>query len=226
MIHHIPPNHNKNTATATPKNGINPVPTSPPALVPAAVATVVVAPPAVSLVGKSLGIAPGVLVESGPGTLVVGVPAFPLVTVAVATAVVLLGVGATTVAVVVVVGGSGSTSSPVRVGTAYGGSKRPKRPQALQGYAHELTWGGAARMGLQRGSLSMVAMAVGSAVCGQSVPRSLSVSCLVTPSVASPPGPGAMVETSSRSSSRIQLVVAGPARSPSVLVPTAVGISM
>jgi len=56
-----------------------------------------------------------------------------------------------------------SMRPPVMVGTAYGGSKRPNRPQALHGYAHELTCFGAARMGSHRES-TMVAMAEGSAV--------------------------------------------------------------
>jgi len=56
-----------------------------------------------------------------------------------------------------------STRLPVRVGTAYGGSKRPNRPQALHGYAHELTCFGAARTGSHRES-TMVAIAEGSAV--------------------------------------------------------------
>lgn len=111
----------------------------------------------------------------------------------------------------------GSMSPPGRVGTAYGGSKRPSRPQALQGDAHELTCGGAARIGSQCGS-TMVAMADGSAVPGQSVPRSLRVSCCVRV-------PPTMVDTSYRSRGSIQFEVAGPAV-PSELVPTAVGISM
>lgn len=52
---------------------------------------------------------------------------------------------------------------PVIVGIAYGGSKSPKWPQALHGYAHELTCRGAARIGSQLGS-TKVAIAVGSAV--------------------------------------------------------------
>lgn len=63
------------------------------------------------------------------------------------------------VGVAVVVG----TRGPVTVGTAYGGSKRPNRPQALHGYAHDLTCGGAARMGSHRGS-TIVAIAEGAAV--------------------------------------------------------------
>lgn len=54
-------------------------------------------------------------------------------------------------------------SPPVIVGTAYGGSNRPNRPQALHGYAHELTCLGAARIGSHRES-TMVAIAEGSAV--------------------------------------------------------------
>lgn len=121
--------------------------------------------------------------------------------------------GGATVAVV------GSMRRPVRVGTAYGGSKRPKRPQALHGYAHDLTCVGAARTGSQRES-TIVAIAVGSAVCGQSVPRSLRVSCRVMLV------PWAMVDTSYKSRGSIQLVVEGPAGSPRVLVPLAVGMNM
>ena len=140
------------------------------------------------------------------------------------------GAGGITVAVgvgaaVTVTGGGGtvvvvgSIKLPVIVGTAYGGSKRPNRPQALHGYAHDRTWLGAARMGSQRAS-TMVAMAVGSAVCGQSVPRSARVSWRVMLV------PAAMVETSQRSKGSIQFVVAGPAGSPRVLVPIAVGINI
>ena len=117
------------------------------------------------------------------------------------------------VAVVVV----GSIRPPVTVGTAYGGSNRPNRPQALHGYAHELTCFGAARMGSQRES-TMVAMAVGSAVCGQSVPKSLRVSCRVM-------DPSTMVETSNKSKGSIHFEVDGPT-SPRELVPTAVGMYM
>lgn len=107
---------------------------------------------------------------------------------------------------------------PGRVGTAYGGSKRPNRPQALHGEAHELTGLGAARIGLHRES-TMVAIADASAVWGQSVPRSLSVSWRVME-------PLMMVETSSRSRASIQLLVDGPAGCPAVLVPLAVSMSM
>jgi hypothetical protein len=98
-----------------------------------------------------------------------------------------VGVGAiviTTGIGVVVVG----TRPPVMVGIAYGGSNRPNLPQALQGYAHELTCFGAAKIGSQRES-ARVAIADGSAVCGQSVPRSLSVSWRVIE-------PSTMVDTS------------------------------
>lgn len=71
----------------------------------------------------------------------------------------------------------GSTRLPVSVGTAYGGSNRPNRPHALQGQAHDLTSFGAASTGLQRES--SVAIPVGSTVWGQSVRRSLRVSCRV-----------------------------------------------
>jgi hypothetical protein len=93
----------------------------------------------------------------------------------------------------------------------------PKRPQALQGYAHLRTWVGAASMGLH--CVGKKAMAVGSTVCGQLVPRSLSVSCRVLV-------PAKMVDTSYRSSGRIQLVVCGPTVWLALLMPTAVGISM
>lgn len=106
---------------------------------------------------------------------------------------------------------------PVRVGTAYGGSKRPNLPQALHGAAHALTCCGAARMGSHRES-TMVAMAEGSAVRGQSVPRSLRESCRVSV-------PSTMVDTSFRSKGSIQSEVEGPA-CPRELVPTAVGISI
>lgn len=131
---------------------------------------------------------------------------------------------------VIVTGGAvttvvGMTRLPVIVGTAYGGSNRPNLPQALHGYAQERTWLGAASMGSQRES-TMVAMAVGSAVCGQSVPRSARVSWRVTlpVAVACGCGPGAMVETSYRLSGSIHAEVDGPARSPRVLMPTAVGM--
>lgn len=104
----------------------------------------------------------------------------------------------TVAAAVVVV----SIKPPVMVGIAYGGSKRPNRPQALQGQAQDLTSLGAARMGSHRESVS-VAMAVGSTDWGQSVPRSFSVSC----SVAVPP---TIVETSSRSRAKIFEVADGP----------------
>jgi hypothetical protein len=68
----------------------------------------------------------------------------------------------------------------------------------------------------------MVAMAVGSAVCGQSVPRSARVSWRVT----LPPRPGAMVDTSYRSRGSIHAVVDGPAGSPRVFIPRAVGMNM
>lgn len=108
------------------------------------------------------------------------------------------------------------TRGPVRVGTAYGGSKRPNRPQALHGYAQELTCLGAAKMGLH--DWGRVAIAVGSTVRGQSVPRSLRVSWRVM-------DPSAMVETSYKSRPRTQLVVEGPNGCPSELVPLAVGMS-
>lgn len=113
----------------------------------------------------------------------------------------------------------GSMRLPVSVGIAYGGSKRPKRPQALHGYAHELTCFGAARMGSQAAS-TMVTIAVGSAVRGQLVPRSLRLSWLVAPV------PLAMVETSYRSRGRIHCEVEGPAGCPSVLIPLAAGMYM
>lgn len=87
----------------------------------------------------------------------------------------------------------------------------------MHGYAHELTCSGAARMGSQRES-TMVAIAEGSAVKGQSVPRSPRTSCCVAV-------PSTMVETSSRSRASIQSEVEGPA-GPRELVPRAVGMSM
>jgi hypothetical protein len=65
----------------------------------------------------------------------------------------------------------------------------------------------------------MVAIAEGSAVWGQSVPRSLRVSWRVTVR-------STMVETSSRSRASIQLAVEGPAGCPRVLVPLAVSTNM
>ena len=121
---------------------------------------------------------------------------------------------------VVVVGTT--TSGPVSVGAAYGGSNKPNRPHALHGYAQELTCLGAARTGLQRGSGAMVAMAPGATDLGQSVPMSERVSCCVAPVEVSP----TMVETWLRSSGRIQSEVAGPKGAPAVSVPTAVGMSM
>ena len=67
----------------------------------------------------------------------------------------------------------------------------------------------------------MVAMAVGSAVLGQSVPRSARVSCLVMFGE-----PGAMVETWWMARGSIQSAVEGPTGWPSVLVPTAEGMYM
>lgn len=64
----------------------------------------------------------------------------------------------------------------------------------------------------------MVAIAEGSAVKGQSVPRSPRTSCCVAV-------PSTMVETSSRSRASIQSEVEGPA-GPRELVPRAVGMSM
>lgn len=72
-------------------------------------------------------------------------------------------------------------------------------------------------MGSHRGS-TMVAMAEGSAVCGQSVPRSPRVSCCVSV-------PPTMVDTSLRSRGSIHFEVEGPVV-PRELVPTAVGMSM
>ena len=127
------------------------------------------------------------------------------------------GGGGSSVTVVVV--GSGSKRPPLRVGTAYGGSKRPKRPQALQGEAHDLTVGGAARIGSQCPPGIIVAISVGPAVCGQSVPRSFSVSCRVTEP------PGTTVDTSFRSAANTGLEAAGPAR-PTELVPYIVLMTM
>jgi hypothetical protein len=102
------------------------------------------------------------------------------------------------------------------VGIAYGGSNRPNRPQALHGYAHELTCFGAARIGSQCGS--MLAIPEGSAVLGQSVPKSLRVSWRVNV-------PLTIVDTSPKSSGSIQFVAEG-LTIPRELVPTAVGINM
>jgi hypothetical protein len=65
--------------------------------------------------------------------------------------------------------------------------------------------------------LTSVAMAVGSTVCAQSVPRSESVSWRVRE-------PETMVETSSRSSWRSHDVVTGPTVWCAGFVPAAVGI--
>lgn len=124
-----------------------------------------------------------------------------------------------------VIGGGGTVvvvgpiRLPVMVGMAYGGSNRPKRPQALQGYAHDLTSVGAASTGSQRES-TMVTIAVGSAVCGQFVPRSARLSWLVDPV------PLTMVDTSYRLRPRIHCEVWGPAGWPRVLMPRAVGMYM
>ena len=130
--------------------------------------------------------------------------------------------GGTTVTTTVDVG---STNPPVSVGTAYGGSNKPNRPHALHGYAHSRTCVGAASTGSHRES-TMVAMAVGSAVWGQSVPRSARVSCRVMSPPVAPGRAGAMVETWWRSRGRSQEVVEGPVSWPAVLMPTAVGMSM
>lgn len=55
-----------------------------------------------------------------------------------------------------------SMRPPPRVGTAYGGSKSPNLPQALQGRAHDLTTSGATRLGSHRPSGAFVAMTEGS----------------------------------------------------------------
>lgn len=90
-------------------------------------------------------------------------------------AVVVTGAGAAGVVTGAGADGAGPRRPPVMVGTAYGGSKSPNRPQALQPDAHELTGFGAARMGSQCGS-TKVAIAEGLIDLGQSVPRSLRVS--------------------------------------------------
>ena len=113
-----------------------------------------------------------------------------------------------TVVIVAVV----SMRPPLRVGTAYGGSKRPNRPQALHGEAHDLTVFGATRMGSHLPSGIIVAICVGSMLWGQFVPRSFKVSCRVT----SPPG--TMVDTSFKSAANTGLEAAGPAL-PAELVP-------
>ena len=71
------------------------------------------------------------------------------------------------------------TSPPVSGATAYGGSKSPKFPHALQGEAQDLTGLGAARMGSHRPLGAAVAITDSASVWGQSVPRSLKVSCRV-----------------------------------------------
>lgn len=80
-------------------------------------------------------------------------------------------------------------------------------------------------MGSQPESTS-VAMAVGSTVGAQSVPRSLRVSWRVTLTSVAPGGAGAIVETSDRCSGRIQDAVDGPVVWETLLIPTAVGMSM
>jgi hypothetical protein len=97
------------------------------------------------------------------------------------------------------------TKPPVSGSTAYGGSNIPKLPHALHGKAHDLTGSGATRIGSQRPLGAAVAMTEGASVCGQSVPRSLSVSCRVAELVRS------IVETWFRSSGNTTLVPDGPA---------------
>lgn len=108
---------------------------------------------------------------------------------------------------IVVVSG---TRPPVSGETAYGGSKSPKLPHALQGDAQDLTGLGAARMGSQWPLGAAVAMTDSASVWGQLVPRSPRVNCcVIDPS-------GMMVETWSRSKGKTTLVPDGPAR-PAVL---------
>lgn len=71
------------------------------------------------------------------------------------------------------------TRPPVSGATAYGGSNSPKFPHALQGEAQDLTGLGAARMGSHRPLGAAVAITDSASVWGQSVPRSLKVSCRV-----------------------------------------------
>ena len=117
------------------------------------------------------------------------------------------GVDSADVIVVVV-----SMRPPPRVGTAYGGSKRPNRPHALHGEAHDLTVLGATRIGSHLPSGFIVAISVGSTLWGQSVPRSFKVSCRVISS------PGTIVDISSKSAAKTGLEAAGPAL-PAELVP-------
>ena len=130
-----------------------------------------------------------------------------------------VGVSGDTVSTDVTVVIVGSTRSPLMVGMAYGGSKRPNRPQALHGDAHDLTVAGAARIGSHRPLGIIVAISVGSTLCGQLVPRSFSVSCRVTEP------PGTTVDISFRSAANTGLEAAGPAR-PAELVPYIVLITM
>lgn len=110
------------------------------------------------------------------------------------------------IATVVVTG----TRPPVSGATAYGGSNMPNGPHALQGEAQDLTFSGATRIGSHLPLGTAVAIAEGSCVCGQSVPRSFRVSCRVAELTRS------MVETWSRSRGNTMLVPEGPAR-PAVL---------
>lgn len=98
-----------------------------------------------------------------------------------------------------------SMRPPPRVGTAYGGSKSPNLPQALQGRAQDLTTSGATRLGSHRPSGAFVAMTEGSSEWGQSVPRSLSSSWRVACS------PGTIDDTWSILRANIGLDAAGPA---------------
>lgn len=98
------------------------------------------------------------------------------------------------------------TSPPLSAGIAYGGSKSPKRPHALQGRAQERTASGATRLGSHRPSGDLVAITDGSSDCGQSVPRSDRVSCRV----AEGPPPGTRVDISVRSRAKTGLEAAGP----------------
>lgn len=111
-------------------------------------------------------------------------------------------VESTSVVVVIVV----TIRPPLSVGIAYGGSKRPSLPQALQGEAHCFTVSGARRLKSQCPSGIVVATMAGSIDWGQFVYRSLRVSCrVICPS-------GNIVDISFRSAAKTSLVPEGPAR--------------
>jgi hypothetical protein len=153
------------------------------------------------VVDGSVGSGAGVVVGTGIGIGLVGTG---------------IGIGLVGAGIAVVV----PSSPPARVGMAYGGSKRPNRPQALHGQAHDLIALGARRMGSHRGSGLFVAMTEAGRVWGQSVPRSLRDSCRVAVSSGR-----TRVETSSRSKAQIVLEASGPTL-PRLLVPYMVLMNM